>query len=285
MLQRQCAEFQKTLPQHPSGETMFLLQPPLNPKVYGSHRIFPVMAPSCKEADAVNDLFNILVLFRDWNEDNGEEDAMDWFLLHSEIALEISATLDAYTGEPTLWTTVSSIRKAIRYAFRHAKPSSTSEAQDRQLLNKYAIRALRMLMEQAEMWRLTSVSFENDIRVVATSKHIGSSLMGPGSPVVKNRFSYMIRIENLSDRETVQLLGRYWHIEEVDGGENSKPTFVDRPNEGAGTSNGNIRLLPTFIASVRETLTVFIVSPCSGPTPRAAPWGSFRLHEWMRTGQ
>jgi ApaG domain len=251
MLHRQCVEFQKTLPQHPSGETMFLLQPPLNPKIYGSHRIFPVKGLPSKEADAVDDLFNMLVLFRDWNEDSGQEDALDWFLIHSEIALEMPTTMDDYSGEPTLWTTVSCIRSAIRYAFHHAKLSSTSETQDRQLLNKYAIRALRMLMEQAEMWRLTSVSYENDVRVVATSRHIGSSLVGRGSPVLKNRFTYQIRVENLSDQATVQLLGRYWHIEEVDGSEQSTPTIVDRPDEGAGTSIGYIGLHSTFSGVVR----------------------------------
>ena len=238
ILQRECVEFQKTLPRHPSGETMFLLQPPLDPKVYGSHRIFPVKTLSSDDAEDADNLFYLLALFRDWNDDKGEDDVTDWFHLYSELALETSVSLDEYaTTEPTLWTTVPSLRRAIRYAFHHAK-LSTSETKDLQVLNKYAICAMRMLMEQAEMWRLTSVSFENDIRVVATSRHLGSSQTGRGLAGIKNRFTYRIRIENMSDQETFQLLGRYWHIEEVDNEEESNPIIVDRPDEGACTSVG-----------------------------------------------
>ena len=108
-------------------------------------------------------------------------------------------------------------------------------------MNKYAICAVRMMLEQEEIGRLSSVSYDKDIRVVATSKHIGSSYMGPKRRIaeMKNRFNYRIRIENLSDQETVQVLGRYWHIQELESreGEDEEvgdPIIVDAPNSGAG---------------------------------------------------
>jgi uncharacterized protein affecting Mg2+/Co2+ transport len=55
----------------------------------------------------------------------------------------------------------------------------------------------------------------------------------------KFRFAYRVRVENLSDQH-VQLLGRYWHIQETkeDGEEpdmERSPVVVDAPVTGAGT--------------------------------------------------
>jgi uncharacterized protein affecting Mg2+/Co2+ transport len=55
----------------------------------------------------------------------------------------------------------------------------------------------------------------------------------------KFRFAYRVRVENLSDQH-VQLLGRYWHIQETneDGHEpdmERAPVVVDAPVTGAGT--------------------------------------------------
>lgn len=58
----------------------------------------------------------------------------------------------------------------------------------------------------------------------------------------KYRFAYRIRIENISSPEQpryIQLLGRYWHIQEIDAnGEpdlDHPPVIVDAPVTGAGT--------------------------------------------------
>lgn len=52
----------------------------------------------------------------------------------------------------------------------------------------------------------------------------------------KFRFAYRIRIENQSD-ESVQLLGRYWHIEELtqdgDVDDSEPPIRVNSPETGA----------------------------------------------------
>ena len=246
ILQRQCVAFAKALPSHDSGESLFLFQPALNPLQAGTHRILSVKTV----APEGNDVRNLLVFFRDWNEDNDEEDAHDWYEAIQKDESENSSddALDRdFTDEPTLWTTVSSIQKTIRYAFRHTKYPTEGDANPkfRGLMNKYAICAVRMMLEQEEIGRLSSVSYDKDIRVVATSKHIGSSYMGPKRRIaeMKNRFNYRIRIENLSDQETVQVLGRYWHIQELESreGEDEEvgdPIIVDAPNSGAGKPVG-----------------------------------------------
>jgi len=254
ILQRQCAEFARTLPCHESGESMILFQPALNPNQTGSHRVLNIKTIMSEQDDAIR---NLLIFFRDWNEDNGERDVFDWYdevvdpddvdPYESSSSSSDTALDRDFTDEPTLWATISVIQKTIRHVFR--QPLSAGDYENdpkcRQRMNKYAICAVRMLIEQQETWRLSSVSYdqENDIRVVATSKHIGKTYSGPRkSAQMKNRFNYRIRIENLSDQETVQLLGRYWHIQELEStnGEDDnmeeigEPIIVDAPNSGAG---------------------------------------------------
>lgn len=235
VLQRQCKDLMDTLPSNPLGETMFLIQPTLNPSEHGKHRCLPVKTLS--QEDSVR---NLLEFFRDWNEDNGEEDAHAWF---QNIELEPSDMDSDTTEEPTLWATASSVQEAIRYTFRHARTDEEDPAQ-RRLMNKFAIRAVTVLLEQAEMRRLSSISYDNDVRVVATSRHIGVSQGGPlGGGGRKNRFNYRMRIENLSDQDTIQLLGRFWHIEDLGipknrGPAGENPIIVDAPKNGAGRPSG-----------------------------------------------
>ena len=61
-------------------------------------------------------------------------------------------------------------------------------------------------------------------------QHPASSLLQS-----KYRFAYRIRIENLSD-QNVQLLGRYWAIQEDTGSstQSEQPVIVDAPSTGAG---------------------------------------------------
>lgn len=65
------------------------------------------------------------------------------------------------------------------------------------------------------------------------------SALSPNNPIEqKVRFAYRIRVENNSNGP-VQLLGRYWVIEELDDtGAVDKlkgPVVVDSPTTGAGT--------------------------------------------------
>ena len=64
----------------------------------------------------------------------------------------------------------------------------------------------------------------------------------PGALESKYRFAYRIRIENTSTNEQpqyVQLLGRYWHIQETDENDepdlDHPPVIVDAPVTGVGT--------------------------------------------------
>lgn len=269
ILQRQCMDLMEAFPKlsDPSSETMFLIQPPLNPTQHGSFRTLPVKTVS--QEDAVK---NLLVFFRDWNEDNGEEDAQDWFdtiQFNNNESSELPSSdlpLDHdFTDEPTLWATASSIQNAIRYAFRNIKSSDPDDPAQNKRMTKFAIRTMSMLMEQAEMRRLSSISFEKDVRVVATSKHIGSSHGGPMRGGAKHRFNYRIRIENLSDQESVQLLGRLWHIEDLglprkQGTDEENPIIVDAPKTGAGKYSANIQYC-SHMQSLYHTLTPSLASP------------------------
>ena len=72
----------------------------------------------------------------------------------------------------------------------------------------------------------------------ATPAAVGGVLVPPQHPASailqsKYRFAYRIRIENLSENN-VQLLGRYWRIQEHDASEmEEEPVIVDAPITGA----------------------------------------------------
>jgi ApaG protein len=105
------------------------------------------------------------------------------------------------------------------------------------------------------MWSHSSCETTENIRVTATSRCVGTSSSfshfpsaldprlkhyrpGTGSPPNfedKHRFAYRIRIENISEEEHIQLLGRYWYIQEGedDGSEETDdPVIVDAPKTG-----------------------------------------------------
>lgn len=285
ILQRQCLDLKKNLPAHPSGETMVLLQPALHPRQSGTHRILSMKSVSPDE----DDVRHLLVFFRDWNEDNDEEDASDWFGSiqnlrsrseddeeESEVETPPTPILPNmewdFTDESTLWATVSSIQRAVRHAFRNSILNADDE---RPRMNKYAIRAVQLLLEQSEMLRLSSFSYDQNVRVVATTRHIGNSQGGGmmmGGP--KNRFNYRIRIENLSDQDAVQLLGRRWLIEDlgVEGVEEVPPqedslVVVDAPNSGA------VGQLPVL----RPGEAFEYMSGCELTTSRGQMSGSFHF--------
>ncbi|KAL3925786.1 MAG: hypothetical protein SGILL_000167 [Bacillariaceae sp.] len=125
----------------------------------------------------------------------------------------------------TCWTSQNQIQDAVRTAFRRLQYDSLVSAAD---LHKWAIRAIQIIREQQVLWKHSSVATTDGVvRVVATSRCIGTSIPTPTSmppsettPQIladsapKYRFAYRIRVENISDDQTVQLMGRYWHISE-----------------------------------------------------------------------
>ena len=99
--------------------------------------------------------------------------------------------------------------------------------------------------DQVNLWNQSSISNTPNglVRVTATSRCLGAVSTMSIAPTYsqlnpKYRFAYRIRIENISSSETVQLLGRYWHIAEVfEDDVNQKtlpePIEVDAPYTGA----------------------------------------------------
>ena len=85
----------------------------------------------------------------------------------------------------------------------------------------------------------------------------------------KFRFAYRIRVENVSD-ESVQLLGRYWCIQEltVDGSvdDSKEGVVVDSPATGAGTSRHCVNACEEYWVYWRH----FSTSLSSGTTPSVA---------------
>jgi uncharacterized protein affecting Mg2+/Co2+ transport len=157
----------------------------------------------------------------------------------------------------TCWTSQKQIRDAVRTAFRSlnydGNPTiSLLTATD---LHKWAILAIQNLREQQTLWKHSSVATTDGVvRIVATSRCIGTSMPSPASmpPSVitpqiladstpKYRFAYRIRVENVSDDQTIQLMGRYWHISEEPPAMTSSisdidpppPIVVDSPSTGA----------------------------------------------------
>jgi uncharacterized protein affecting Mg2+/Co2+ transport len=160
----------------------------------------------------------------------------------------------------TCWSSQKQIREAIRTAFRTLNYEDGAEqghptkltSKD---LHKWAIKAFQILNEQQILWSHSSVATTDGlVRIVATSRCIGTAFPAPTTmpPSVttpqiladaspKYRFAYRIRVENVSDDQTIQLLGRYWHIAEepivfpgMEGGpEAHPPIIVDSPKTGA----------------------------------------------------
>jgi ApaG protein len=171
----------------------------------------------------------------------------------------------------TCWTSQSQLQEAVRAAFRTLKYDNTNRLHrkdryhqpyndddhasasllDSTDLHKWAIRAIQILQEQQTLWRHSSMATTDGIvRITATSRCIGMTAPTPTTipPSVttpqiladatpKYRFAYRIRVENVSDDQTVQLMGRYWHIAEESNDDDFSslppPIEVDSPVTGA----------------------------------------------------
>jgi uncharacterized protein affecting Mg2+/Co2+ transport len=160
------------------------------------------------------------------------------------------------------WTSQKQIQEAVRTAFRTLRYKSLSDQDQSSLLtstdlHKWAIKAIQSLREQQTLWTHSSVATTDGVvRVVATSSFIGRTapLLSTMPPAIvtpriladsspKYRFAYRIRVENVSDDQTVQVLGRYWHIAEepvmlpsMEGSISDEETFppivIDSPKTG-----------------------------------------------------
>lgn len=140
----------------PTDET-FILQSPLNPRDYGRARL--MTTPESSETD-------LFQLFARWyEEENDDEDINDWYqgLVGRELADEDYQHDDDV--DTCLWTSQEDVRNAIRVAFRASHDTLPTIAQQR-----FAIMAIQWLQDVETMLQRSSVSVENGLRVVATSR-------------------------------------------------------------------------------------------------------------------
>ena len=183
-------------------------------------------------------------LFYVYNDDIEESSAFapssidDWY--YNVVGKTSDEDLPPMTTK-TCWTTPLQLQQAIRAVFRLQYDLDALE------LQKWTIGAIQILQEQRTLWSHSSVATTQGVRVTATSRCIGvsspASMMPPSADTsmfeTKYRFAYRIRVENVSNDEHVQLLGRYWHIQDTDESgapdTSREPVEVNAPVTGAGT--------------------------------------------------
>eukprot|EP00535_Pseudo-nitzschia_heimii_P009771 CAMPEP_0197191738 /NCGR_PEP_ID=MMETSP1423-20130617/23946_1 /TAXON_ID=476441 /ORGANISM="Pseudo-nitzschia heimii, Strain UNC1101" /LENGTH=363 /DNA_ID=CAMNT_0042644471 /DNA_START=333 /DNA_END=1424 /DNA_ORIENTATION=- len=162
--------------------------------------------------------------------------------LYNSLIGSDSNTADTIKHSRARWTTPAALREAVRFAFRSSSLLSSQNPSDFQAL---AVHAIQMMQDQVKLWNQSSVSNTPNglVRVTATSRCLGVVSKMSIAPInsqhnPKYRFAYRIRVENISSSETVQLLGRYWHISELHKEDANlknlpEPIEVDAPYTGA----------------------------------------------------
>jgi ApaG protein len=202
ILQRKCLELSGARQEQP-----FFLQTPWEP-----HREAPRQQPVLQSQEPENLLRVFCMRLRD-------PSLSDWMDLDVEQYYDEDDNDN--DGQDAMWTTIHTLQAAIRQAFRQPTTLSTS------VHHQWAIRAYQLLTEQQTLQRHCSISEEDGVRIVATSNFLSE---GPGIQREENsfQFAYRLRIENIG-KETIQLLGRTWNIEEE---ADTPPIRVYAPNTG-----------------------------------------------------
>ncbi|GKY93550.1 hypothetical protein MPSEU_000322400 [Mayamaea pseudoterrestris] len=215
-----------------------LLQTPLDKRGIGTSQHFNLREPS-NEKDARESLYRFFASYANDDDDDDDLKLHEW----------LEELLDGwyYTlGIPpprSHWTSLDCLFSAIKFAFRHGPPVHDNDKQrdDYALYTKWSLRLFKLLQRQAALRQTSSVSTNHNVRVIATSQFMGVRALQPlqhRSGFVFQRskssddesdsddddedfvapkflFGYRIRIENLSSSDSVQLLGRSWHIQET----------------------------------------------------------------------
>ena len=163
---------------------------------------------------------------------------------------------DALESDESVLVAVKDLQNAIRIAFRANLIPPSQSMEDAQPIStiiarrhRDAIDACSQLSEQFSMWgnkSSISIDWTRGVRVVATS----SLMLKPTSGTKRYRFSYRIRVENISDiidshirnndsdgdecdgprleHRAVQLLGRTWIISENISHEETSSSILQR---------------------------------------------------------
>lgn len=249
ILLRSCRELEA------APDTLLLLHPPLNPHMAGLSRVFESSWPHAVTAH------HVLRLFGHWREqelNRAGELTTPTTLGSTPLSAAASANdpadaeeeedkliawlgpliaqhgVDAWMDTETLWTTPHTIRQAIRLAFK--QPSTDVSLTDHR---GWAIRAFQYLSAQAEMHRLARVTHAA-VRITTVARCVGRSASAPRNAAAvtfKYRFVYRIRMENTTQDQHLQLLGRSWVIQEGDESDNpldkTNSIRVHAPHTGA----------------------------------------------------
>jgi hypothetical protein len=185
ILQRQCMALSQN--NISDDHEAVLIQPQLRASDWGRHSKF--MTPT---TTSLSDLYHLFYsVYEDdeddddddvSNKDKGERNVVDPF--YSSSSLSVRGSIhhwynDICVGYPspepngiplvaTCWTSVPQLRHAIREAFR----TKYSTTMDPRHLRKWAIHANQLLQEQEELWKHSSVTTTENIRIVATSRYV-----------------------------------------------------------------------------------------------------------------
>lgn len=237
VLQRKCVELERII-----GPTLLVHPPMDSPTDESSPCIIRNITRDNPEP--------ILHLFAKWC--NFEyDDVQDWvYEMYPHDIYEEE-------GVFSMWTTVTNIREAIREAFRESEQTDYLTS---------AFRAYRWLHQLEVMHRTSSVSTHPYVRIVATSRYVGRTVSSDNETTY--RFAYRMRIENTCTDQTIQLLGRTWHIHEtVDGKSDCGESQVHAPKMGA------VGRLPV----IRPGRAFEYMSGCELTTTTGYMKGSFHL--------
>ena len=179
VLQRQCRSLvnPKFASSKENGHSI-LLQPDLEPG--GLPSIQTVDSAPC----SMSDLYQLFYLWNDASDtqqsipDHRSATMEDWYYEVVRNLQPTESTRDATSQNdepfvssltsPSCWTTMSTIRQAIRKAFQC--PYTTLA--DIPSLHKWAIKAIQTLQQQERLWNHSSVQTTEGIRVVATSRYV-----------------------------------------------------------------------------------------------------------------
>jgi uncharacterized protein affecting Mg2+/Co2+ transport len=192
----------------------FLLQPPLDPRRNGTHRLYSFNIPkarwwhvlqffqarcrvqektsggtlsrvhSSSDSDDENCIY-------EWLDDDWmgylEPETLMAFVKDGQSLSEVKG--NTVNGQSILWCDSSTMEEAIRFSFRHA----ACDTIDISALHNRAVLAYRTIKEQMKLWKHASVRSQGHIRITAVPQCI-APLAEPG----RYGYAYRILVENVS---------------------------------------------------------------------------------------
>jgi hypothetical protein len=222
----------------------FPLQEPLTPAQYGNASLVSLQGNNKHHGES-NKSYEIYRLFCSWQDENPFIGT--WYSIVADVSYDKQRDDDDDDddddGTYSIWASKLELKIAIRKAFDKSRYLLIDDPKTKSFtlsLQRLAIDAIHTISQQYYMQKRSSVSIDTErgIRVVATSKCIGTTSVGGLENTIKYRFSYRMRVENLiQSSNTVQLLGRTWIIQDISP-TTGKPVgdaqHVHAPNNGAG---------------------------------------------------